>query len=425
MPAISAGLDAFNGANASHERSHVMTKLLTTTLAVALLLVSAMRPTAAAQMPQRAPTPNDTLKSPEVLPDNHVTFRIYAPKASEVTITGDWVAQGRGTGGKLQKDDQGVWSITVGPLAPDFYSYTLSVDGIRTIDPKNPMIKQGVSTLDSMFEVPGEEAAFEANRPVPHGEIHIAWYQSTALNAMRSMRIYTPPGYETGDAKYPVFYLLHGGGDEDSGWSTIGRAGFILDNLIAAKKARPMIVVMPNGSMPRPANVAPAAPGAPGGTAAMASAQDLFAEELLKNVVPYVEKNYRVLATRENRAIAGLSMGGGQTLRIAPANLDKFAYAGVWSAGVGQQQSADFEKRNAQFFESPDKTNKLLRLFWIGVGENDPLAAASAKNLAELLKNHGIKAELHVSEGGHTWINWRHYLNDYAQLLFKLGVIAN
>ncbi len=360
----------------------------------------------------RPATPNDTLKSPEVLSDNRVAFRIYAPKAAEVTIGGDWISQGRGTGGKLEKDDNGVWSIAVGPLAPDFYSYSFTVDGVRTIDPKNPMIKQGITSLDNMFEVPGAEAAFEANTPIPHGQIHIDWYHSSTLDTMRSMRVYTPPAYESGNAKYPVFYLLHGGGDEDSGWSTIGRAGFILDNLLAAKKAKPMIVAMPNGSVPRPANTAP---GAPGG----ATAQDLFADELLKNVMPYVEKNYRVLANRESRAIAGLSMGGGQTLRVAPMNLDKFAYIGVWSSGVNQQATEDFVKRNAQFLDSPDKTNKMVKLLWIGVGEKDTLANASAKNLAEILKTHNIKAELHESEGAHTWINWRHYLNDYAQLLFR------
>lgn len=306
-----------------------------------------------------------------------------------------------------------------------FLSYSFTVDGVRTIDPKNAMIKQGVATLDNIFEVPGEQADFEANKPVPHGEIRTAWYPSTVLDTMRSMHVYTPPGYESGSAKYPVFYLLHGGGDEDSGWSTIGRAGFIMDNLLAANKAKPMIIVMPNGSMPRPANAAPLAPPVPGAapnpatTAAMSQAQERFADELLKNVIPYVESHYRVLANRENRAIAGLSMGGGQTLRVAPGNLDKFAYIGVWSSGVNRQATADFEKRNAQFFENPGKTNKMVKLFWIGVGEKDQLANASAKNLAEVLKMHDIKSEFHETEGGHTWINWRHYLNNYSQLLFR------
>ena len=161
----------------------------------------------------------------------------------------------------MTKDDEGVWSITVGPLTPDFYSYTFHVDGVRTVDPKNAMIKPGLNSLDSMFLVPGEEAEFETTKDVPHGEVRAVWYRSGTLDMLRRMHVYTPPGYEGGSEKYPVFYLLHGGGDEDSGWSTIGRAGFILDNLIAAKKAVPMIVVMPNGSLPRRRTCRASTPG--------------------------------------------------------------------------------------------------------------------------------------------------------------------
>jgi enterochelin esterase-like enzyme len=290
---------------------------------------------------------------------------------------------------------------------------------VKTVDPKNAMIKQGIATVDNMFEVPGEETAFEDSRSVPHGEMRIVWYQSNTLDMLRSMHVYTPPGYDGGNTKFPVFYLLHGGGDDDSGWSTIGRAGFIMDNLLAAKKAKPMIVVMPNGSMPPPANLAAVVPGAPPNPTAAAAAQERFANELLNDVMPYVEKNFRVLATREHRAIAGLSMGGGQTLRVAPANLDKFAYIGVWSMGVNPQTTQDFETRNARFFENPDKTNKMIKVFSVAVGDHDTLVGASARNLTQVLNAHGIKHEYHESEGGHTWINWRHYLSDYAQLLFR------
>jgi enterochelin esterase-like enzyme len=374
---------------------------------------------ASAQPPRREPTPNDTLKSPEVLSDNRVVFRIYAPKATEVSVGGDWISHGRGTGGKLAKDEQGVFSLTVGPLVPDLYSYSFNVDGVKTLDPKNPMIKPGISGADNMFYLPGSETAFEDNKPGPHGEIRTAWYQSKTLDAMRSVHIYTPPGYESGNAKYPVFYLLHGSGDDDAGWSSIGRAGFIMDNLLAAKKAKPMIVVMPNGSMPRPANLTPGAQRTPSMAAAMSQTQQKFVDELLNNVMPYVEKNYRVLTTRENRALAGLSMGGGQTLATAPSHLDKFAYVGVFSSGVNQQATEGFLQRNAAFFENPEKTNKMLKLFWIGVGERDTGALASAKNLAGLLKDRNIKHEFHQTEGGHTWINWRQYLHTYAQLLFR------
>ena len=384
-----------------------------------VLLALTLAGTAAlAQPPRREPTPNDTLKSPEVSADHRVTFRIYAPKASDVTLSGDWVAQGRGTAGKLTKDDTGVWSLTVGPLVPDFYSYSFTVDGVRTIDPKNAMIKQGEASLDNIVHVDGDEAAYEDNRPVPHGEIHIDWYQSNVLDKQRSMHVYTPPGYETGKEKYPVFYLLHGGGDEDSGWSTIGRAGFIMDNLLAANKARPMIIVMPNGSMPRP-SVTPGAPQTPEMQQAQRDAQQKFVDELLNNVIPAVEKTYRVIATRESRAIAGLSMGAGQTLAIAPTHLDKFAWIGVWSGGVNAPATDDFLTRNASFFENPEKTNKSVKLLWVAAGSNDTLAGPGTKHLAEILDSKGIKHEFHESEGGHTWINWRHYLNDYAQLLFR------
>src|SRR3954451_22357581 len=209
-----------------------------------LSLVFADSPRAAAQPPRREPTPNDALVSPETLPDRKVTFRIFAPKASDVAVRGDWQT---GPAVKLEKDDKGVWSATVGPLTPDFYSYAFTVDGVRTLDPKNATIKQGLASLDNMFFLAGPEADFQDNKPVPHGDVRKVWYQSGTLKGQRRMHVYTPPGYDEGTDKYPVFYLLHGGGDEDSGWSTVGRAGFILDNLIAGGKAKPMIVVMPNG----------------------------------------------------------------------------------------------------------------------------------------------------------------------------------
>src|SRR5216683_5558262 len=248
-------------------------------LIVGLLMFAA---TATAQRQQRQPTPNDTLASPEVAADHKVTFRIYAPKASEVTVGGDF-----GAVAKLTKDDKGVWSATVGPLTPDFYSYSFTVDGVRTLDPKNATIKQGIGSVDNMVYVAGKETEFQDNQKVPHGDIRKVWYSSSTLKEQRRMHVYTPPGYDSATDKYPVFYLLHGGGDEDSGWSTIGRAGFILDNLIAAKKAKPTLVVMPNGSLPRPANLPRVAPGEPPSAdfaKAMAALQQRFTDELLKDV---------------------------------------------------------------------------------------------------------------------------------------------
>jgi enterochelin esterase-like enzyme len=387
------------------------------TLLALLVIASWSSPRAEAQPPRRQPTPNDTLKSNEVAPDHKVTFRIYAPKADEVSLSGDF-----GETGKMTKDDKGVWSLTVGPLTPDFYTYAFHVDGVRTIDPKNAMIKQGINSLESMFLVPGSEAEFETTKDVPHGVVHIAWYRSGTLDALRSMHVYTPPGYENGSEKYPVFYLLHGAGDEDSGWSTVGRAGFILDNLIAANKAVPMIVVMPNGSMPRPANmprVEPGTPPSPEAMTAFRAAQNRFTDELLKDVVPYVDKHYRVKTGQENRALAGLSMGGGQTFQIVSSHPDEFAYVGVWSGAVGGGRNAgNFEERYEAFLKSADHLNKVVKLFSISVGDKDFLLNGS-KSLAETMEKHGIKHEMHISGGGHTWINWRQYLNDFAPKLFR------
>ncbi|MBN1401839.1 MAG: esterase, partial [Anaerolineae bacterium] len=201
----------------------------------------------AAGQPPAFAMAHDEVQSPQVLPDGRVTFRIDAPKASEVTLDGGWILQGLGTGGPLQRDQRGIWSITVGPLPPDFYMYTLTVDGVPTIDPQNREIKQGVSPLKNVFLVPGPEAQFEETRAVPHGDVRIVWYDSPALGGPRSMRIYTPPDYDLSDRAYPVLYLIHGGGDDDRAWSTIGRAGFIMDNLLAEGKVEPMIIVMPNG----------------------------------------------------------------------------------------------------------------------------------------------------------------------------------
>jgi enterochelin esterase family protein len=382
----------------------------------ALALTALASPWARAQPPARQRTPNDTLKSIEVAADHRVTFRIYAPKASDVSVGGDF-----GAGGKLTKDEQGVWSITVGPLTPDFYSYTFNVDGVRTVDPKNPMVKQGIGNVDSLFLVPGDEAEFETTRDVPHGEIRAAWYRSGTLNEPRRLHVYTPPGYDANSDRYPVLYLLHGGGDEDSGWSTVGRAGFILDNLLAANKARPMIVVMPNGSLPRPANLprfTPGTPPSPEFRSAMESLQNRFTDEFLKEIIPFVEKNYRVLMGRENRAIAGLSMGGGQTLRVLTTHPDQFAYVGIWSAGLFGGNAEEWEKRNAEFLDQAEKVNEAVKLLSVSVGDKDFLLAAS-NSLVDVLKKRGIKHEVHISGGGHTWINWRHYLSEFAPKLFQ------
>ena len=378
----------------------------------ALWLVCVAGPGVKAQaIPRPAPTPNDTLVSPEVLPDHRVTFRIYAPKATEVAVRGEWAPM-RGlvnAGEKMAKGDQGVWSITVGPLAPDIYRYSFNLDGVKVVDPKNPGVTEGMTNPDSIFEVPGKETAFEDLSPVPHGDVRIVWYPSSALGMTRRMHIYTPPGYEASDVRYPVLYLLHGGGDNDTGWYTIGRANVILDNLLAQGRAKPMIVVMPFGHT--------VAFNMNDISGSMARNAEGFSNDLLKDIIPYVEKNYRVVTTSDGRAIAGLSMGGMETLYVGLSHPDKFSYLGVFSAGIfgGEQE---FEELHQAALESPE-TNQRLKLFWIACGTQDSLAYPGAKRLTEVLNRHGIKYELRESDGGHTFMNWRHYLYEFAPKLFR------
>ncbi|GAB4035317.1 esterase [Spirosoma jeollabukense] len=362
-----------------------------------------------AQTPQRTPTPNDTLTSPKVLADKRAMIQLYAPKATEVVVGGDFMSGAKPL--SLTKNDQGVWSVITGPLKPDYYTYTLMVDGVRTMDPKNPVIKQGISSLENVMVVPGAETAFEDNKAVPHGEVREVWYQSNTLGMERRMRVYTPPGYEKGNTKYPVFYLLHGGGDDDSGWNSIGRAGFILDNLIAAGKAKPMIVVMPNGSMPMPPST-----GMPDANM-MNRMRDLFSSELLKEIMPTVEKTYRVLPNRENRALAGLSMGGFQTLDVTLTRPELFDYVGVFSSGFFGATIDEAETKYAKALNDPS-FNKNKKLFWVSIGKDDFVMEANKKTLA-MLDKHQIKYQYQETAGGHTWINWRQYLNQYVPMLFK------
>ena len=378
----------------------------------------------AAHQPPASPAPSLDFASPQFLPDRRVVFRVFAPKASEVTIVGDWVSHGLGADGPLQKDNQGIWSFTAGPLAPDFYTYLITIDGVPTIDPKNPTIKHSNDRLENIFVVPGENMAFADTRPVPHGDVRIVWYNSQTTQTARRMHIYTPPGYDTSGERYPVLYLLHGGGEDDAAWSTIGRAGFIMDNLLAAHAVHPMIIVMPNGRVELPGLNLQGSPidwKSPESVArrmeSIVRQHDLFIDDLLTGILPLVENTYRVLPEREMRAIAGLSMGGAETLRTGPSHLDLFAYFGVFSIGLPSVQF-DLETRNARFFANPTQSNAMVKLFYLAAGNNDPLIGEGARKLSEALTQHGIRHEFHESEGGHTWINWRRYFYDFAKRLF-------
>ena len=313
----------------------------------------------------------------------------------------------------MQKDDHGVWSVTVGPVEPEIYNYTFSVDGFHDIDPNNPNLKPGVRSSSSVVEVPASLPLFYDPQPKPHGTVHINLYESKSLGMTRSVYVYTPPDYEKQKIKYPVLYLLHGSGDTESGWVTIGRANIILDNLLAEGKAKPMIVVMPFGH-PEPSVGF-------GSISPPSSDRAAFTRDLLEDVMPMVEKMYRISSKPETRAIAGLSMGGGQSLNIGLTHLELFHWIGVFSAGL--PRNGDPEQTFADLFANPAASNKKIKLLWIGIGRQDP-GFESAQKLSDLLHKHEIDHIFHPSEGRHTWTVWRHYLNEVVPLLFKNGAGA-
>jgi enterochelin esterase family protein len=327
--------------------------------------------------------------SPEVGADRRVTFRVLAPLAHDVTLTGEFMPGAK----TLAKNEDGVWSVTVGPLEPEIYNYNVTVDGVRTIDPANPNVKTGStpSTIASILEVRGEAPAFYDPQRVPHGEIRTHWYDSKALNSVRRLTVYTPPGYDKdAQTRYPVVYLFHGANADENAWYRLGRANLILDNLLAAGKTKPFIAVMPFGYG--------------------------VERDLIPDVIPYVESTYRTIADRDHRAIAGLSMGGGQALRIGLNHADLFSYVGGFSAAVGA--AAEFPKTYASVVANPESANKKMRLVWVGCGREDGLFAAS-KAFSDFLTAHKIEHTFHESGGAHTWMVWRRYLNEISPLLFR------
>jgi enterochelin esterase-like enzyme len=378
---------------------------------------------------QAQPPRPPQVTSPEVQADRHITFRILASQADKVRLGGGDIP-GMGQGKEMTKGENGVWEITIGPIDAGAYRYNFNVNGVTVIDPRNPSISESNNNVWSLVNVPGSENFDTKN--VPHGAVSAVTYYSTALGKFRRMHVYTPPGYESGKGKYPIFYLLHGAGDSDEAWTSVGRAGFILDNLIAAGKAKPMVMVMPAGHTSQTFR-APAA--APAGTPATPPA-DEFVKEFTTDIMPYAEKNYRVLVDRSNRAIAGLSMGGSQTLNIAMPHLEKFAYVGVYSSGLlsafmrapqGQPAAAGLPPISPAG-EAWVKTNqaklddanlkKGLKLFWFATGKEDFLLGTT-KSTLELFKKHGFNPTFQETAGGHTWINWRNYLTEFAPQLFN------
>lgn len=372
--------------------------LIRTLLAATSVLAMSVTPRSLAQI-SRPPA----YQSVEIHPDRTVTFRILAPQARAVTLRGE-IAEG---GPKLQKDEQGMWSVTIGPVKPDLYSYIFDVDGVRTLDPRSTTLRIQDPSPENLVDVPGDSPAIYAERDVPHGAIAVLRYKSTTLNGHRGLFVYLPPGYEHSPTSFPVLYLLHGRGGNEGSWWDSGRMNLIMDNLIADGKAVPMIVVMPDGHA-KPLDQVNLGSSLNRNIAA-------FEGDLLADIIPFVERTYRTRPGRESRALAGLSMGGGQTVSIGLKHLGHFAWFGPFSSAV---QNLNLEERFPDLIRNPDEANRQIRLLWVACGKDDFLFTAN-NAFTEALTRGKIRHTYVVSEGGHNWINWRAYLAEFAGKIFQ------
>ncbi len=364
------------------------------------------RPTAAAAV----------VTSPEVAADRRVTFRLLAPAAKAVAVSGDF-----GPDPEMRRGEDGVWSATVGPLAPEMYVYFFTVDGVRLTDPSNPQVKVGyvTTTTTSLVTVPGDGPAFYDVQDVPHGEIRTLLYKSTSNGITRELTVYVPPGYDQArDRRYPVLYLLHGFANDHHSWHRYGRANDILDNLLAKGTLAPFLVVMPLGY--GGAHVNGDGTGiAPPGSGTFRGDPALYERDLLEDVIPMIDRKYRTVADRKHRAIVGFSMGGGQAGRYGLRHLDTFSTVGIMSAGLGGGGSAASPGADpvAALAVDAAKANKQIDLLWVACGKDDA-AMKGAAALHEALGKAGIEHTFLETEGAHHWRVWRRYLRDLAPLLF-------
>lgn len=376
-------------------------------LAFGVLLVSNV----AWSQPPRGPW----VVSPEVNTDKTITFRYLAPRATEVKLS----AQFEKGPVELIKDSIGIWSVTVGPVKPDIYPYSFHVDGVTVMDPANLLYFPNERFKASLVDVPGDAPLIHSMKNVPHGNISYEYYPSVE-GSIGSLVVYTPPGYDRNTStKYPVFYLISGTTDTEETFFKVGRTNFIFDNLIAEGKAKPMIVVMPYGNpmariaeqqgKPKPADIF----GRDSEDARIRA--KLFETDLIGYVIPHIEKNYRSLNNRDNRAIGGFSRGGGQTLRTAFGNMDKFSWICCYSAYLSTSEMEDNFKLIGG---NSENTNKQLKLLWVSVGKEDFLYKSTVEFM-DYLKSKNVNFQSLVTPGGHTWMNVKTYVAETAQLLFK------
>jgi enterochelin esterase-like enzyme len=406
---------------------------MTSRMLLSAVAVLALGPAIGAQQPPRAAA----VRSPEVAADHRVTFRVSAPEAKAVSVvceclTLEQVASlkkeladatarrgaadpevarldkaiqaTRSDQGEraLTKGADGIWTLTLPPVEPDVYEYHFVIDGTGVLDQRNPVVKYNSrpNLVESLLDVPGNGPMFYDVKQVPHGTVGIRLYPSKATGGTRRAYVYTPPDYERSSAKLPVLYLLHGADGDETVWTTFGRANQILDNLIAEKKASPMVIVMPFGY---------AYPWYAGAAGDKQRAD--FEKDLLEDLIPFVQANYRVFTDRDHRALAGLSMGGGQTISIGPRHLDLFSRLAVFSASAGNDPATALQSL------APKTANAQLKLFWLGIGTDDP-GYTNAKKTDDYLTSSGIKHTFKTIPGAHTWIVWRRFLNEVAPQLF-------
>lgn len=366
--------------------------------------------------------------SPEIKSDDTVIFRLFAPAAEKVEITGDFLPPKEIVTefGKydipgvveMKKDKNGIWEFTSEKLASEFYTYSFIVDGFHSIDLNNAYPIRNIASTYSFFIVPGSPGDLYLTQNVPHGSISQRWYESPTLELTRRISIYTPPGYESSKQKYPVLYLLHGMGGDEEAWLNSGRSAQILDNLIAKGKIKPMIVVMPNGNA-----VQEAAPGKSSlnfykPNMMLPKTMEGSMESSFPDILKFVEKNYRTINKKSARAIAGLSMGGFHSLHISKENPDKFDYVGLFSAAI-----MPFENTNSPIYENFEGKLKLQfekkpKLYWIGIGKTDFLYQANV-DFRKTLDKNAYNYVYFENEKGHIWKNWRIYLTEFTQLIFK------
>jgi enterochelin esterase family protein len=337
---------------------------------------------------QRAPS----ISSPEVHPDNTVTFRYYSRTAQKVSVSGELLTAPQ----QLTKDTSGIWSVTVGPIKPDIYPYSFLVDSVLVADPNNTYIFANERFKRSIVDIPGNAPLVHSLQNVPHGKISYRYYNSTTLGTTRQLLVYTPPGFNpNGKIKYPVLYLIHGGSDTEETWTKVGNANLIADNLIAQKKAVPTIIVMPYGNVrPKP--------------------MPDFTKDVINDIIPFIESNYPVLTDSKNRAVAGFSVGGGQTLNIGVTNTDKFAYICSYAPFTATEE---FQKNFTNWSPDASKINKQVKLFTISVGTEDFLYESVKKNIA-MFEEKKINLKPYIVSGGHTWMNCKLYLATTLQEIF-------